>query len=126
MPPGGAIDLVLFVGSADEPPPLDAALKPGQCEAYRAESALAPRAERPVRLPRGQLHCMNTVLRIARSTGLDVTVVDVDRPAGRQHLVDRWAGERGALPLLVRSDGRRLAGPDQFLPARVRAFLAGQ
>jgi hypothetical protein len=125
MPPERATDLLLFVGSSAEPAPLDSALKPGQCEAYRAEGVLGPPSERPARLPRLQLHCMNTVLRIARSAGREVTVVDVDRAAGRQHLVDRWVEARAPLPLLVRSDGRRLAGLEQFVPEVLRSFISG-
>jgi hypothetical protein len=123
MAPERATDLVLFVGSAAEPAPLDAALKPGQCEAYRAEGALGPLRERPARLPRLQLRCMNSVLRIARLAGREVTVVDVDRAAGRQHLVDRFVNARSRLPLLVRPDGRQLAGFDQFVPSVLRSFI---
>ncbi|HTW39249.1 MAG TPA: hypothetical protein VMF04_00060 [Thermoplasmata archaeon] len=125
MAPGRATGLLLFVGSAAEPAPLDSALKPGQCEAYRADSALGPLRERPARLPRVHRRCMNAVLRIARSSGRDVTVVDVDRAAGRQHLVDRWVDARLLLPLLVRPDGHRLSGSAKFVPPLLREFILG-
>jgi hypothetical protein len=125
MGPERATGLLLFVGSAAEPPPLDSTLKPGQCEGYRADSAFGPTRERPARLPRVHLRCMNAVLRIARLSGRHVTVVDVDRAAGRQHLVDRWFDARVPLPMLVRADGRRLAGSAQFVPQLLREFISG-
>jgi hypothetical protein len=125
MAAGRAADLLLFVTSTGLHSPFDARLKVGQCECRSPESALPPSPkDRPAVLPRHQLHCMNTVLRIARSTGRSVTVVDVGRAAGRQHLVDRWVGTRDVLPLLVRPDGRRLEGAERFGAETIREFLA--
>jgi hypothetical protein len=125
MAPARAVHLVLFVGSAALPAPLDSTLKPGQCEGYRSEPVLGPLPERPALLPRHQRTCMNAVLRIARSAGRDVTVVDVDRAGGRQHLVDRWLHGPVRLPLLVRSDGQRLVGSEELVPDRLRPFISG-
>jgi len=126
MAPQRATDLLLFVASTTASHGLVTAMKAGQCAAYSPELAVPPLPRNPVTsLPRPQLHCMNTVLRIARRVGRTVTVVDVERAAGRQELVDRWVHARDALPLLVRPDGRRLSGLDGFLPEVVRQFIVG-
>lgn len=124
---GRATDLLLFVTSTDPPAPFDSALKAGQCASYSPESAMPPPPkEGPGLLPRRQLHCMNTVLKIARSEGRNVTVVDVDRAAGRQPLVDQWVRAQDVLPLLVRPDGGRLEGPERFDVEAIRRFIDGR
>ncbi|MGI0129399.1 MAG: hypothetical protein ACREDE_01560 [Thermoplasmata archaeon] len=140
------VDLLLFVAGEPDPgipSPRDVTLsmgariwgslvpvglvtKPGTGPLYSAESALPP-PSKPVawRLPPQQIHCMQAVLDAARREGRTVTVVDVDRSAGRRDLVDRWVGSDDVLPLLVRPDGSRLEGLENFSPRKLRQFIHG-
>ena len=77
-------------------------------------------------LPPEQIQCVNLVSGIAQRVGKTVALVDVNRPAGRQDLVERWVGSDGVLPLLVRRDGARLQGIDEFIPRTVRRFIGGR
>jgi hypothetical protein len=77
----------------------------------------------PWHLPPQQVQATDIVLDAARGKGRTVTIVDVNRPAGNQALVDRWVGQDGVLPLLVRSDGGRLEGIEKFVPRKVRDFI---
>ncbi len=79
--------------------------------------------DRPWHLPPQQLRCVDLVLQLARRQRKRVTVVDVNRAGAQQPLVDRWVGANDVLPLLVRPDGARLGGVEQFVPQRVRRFL---
>jgi|HubBroStandDraft_1064217.scaffolds.fasta_scaffold14723_6 hypothetical protein len=74
-------------------------------------------------LPPEQVHCINTVLEVAEQEDRKVAVVDVDRSDGRQDLVARWVGPDDVLPLLVRPDGARLQGIENFSPRTVRRFV---
>jgi len=82
-----------------------------------------PSAGRSWHLPPEQVDCINLVLQLARREGRDVTIVDVDRAEGRQDLIDRWVGADDSLPILVRPDGARLKGIEQFVPRKVRQFI---
>ena len=146
MPAAGAGDLLLFVagepdsgvpsvrnasgsfamrvGGALMPPGLFMKPAPGPSPAPD-HAKLAPTQERSLHLPPQQIYCVNTVLEAARREGRKVTVVDVDQPAGRQDLVDRWVGPDDVLPLLVRPDGARLEGDENFSPRKVRRFIDG-
>jgi len=55
-----------------------------------------------------------------------VSIVDVNQPAGFQALVARWVGPNDVLPILVRPDGARLEGIEEFGPRRVRRFIRGK
>jgi hypothetical protein len=79
--------------------------------------------DRPWHLPPQQLQCVDMVLSAARHERRQVTVVDVNRAGGQKGLVDRWVGANDVLPLLVRPDGARLEGIEEFVPQRVRRFL---
>ena len=68
--------------------------------------------------------CVNLVREIAEQRGRSVTVVDVDRPAPDQRpLIERWVRTSDVLPLLVRPDGARLEGLENFEPGTVRKFI---
>ncbi|MGC2289654.1 MAG: hypothetical protein WA688_07350 [Thermoplasmata archaeon] len=90
-----------------------------------ADTQVPPNDGRPWHLPPQQIQCVNLVYEIADDLGRSVAVVDANRTAGRQDLVDRWVGADGLLPLLVRRDGARLQGIEEFVPARVRRFIRG-
>jgi hypothetical protein len=77
----------------------------------------------PWHLPRQEVMCVNMVLEVARRNGRNVTVVDVNRAAEYQPLVDRWVTPADVLPLLVRPDGARLEGLENFVPQTLRRFL---
>lgn len=104
--------------------PLSLVMKSGQRPSYSPDSAEPP-SPRAWRLPPQQIHCVNRVLHIARREGRTVTVVDVDRAAARQDLVDRWVGADDVLPLLVRPDGARLEGLENFGARSLRRFIHG-
>jgi hypothetical protein len=74
-------------------------------------------------LPPQQIQVVNLVFDIAKRTRKSVGLIDVNRPANHQELVDWWVGPEGILPLLVRSDGARLQGMEGFAPGRVRRFI---
>jgi hypothetical protein len=142
--PGG-IDLLLFVagepGSADEPYWSFVRWLNGTRMAVRFQrwwlgerrsTAGGTGAARPLptepppwHLPPQVTLCVNLVLENARRTGRTVTVVDVDRAGPEQDLVDRWVGPNDVLPLLVRPDGARLEGIEEFIPQKVREFIGG-
>jgi len=82
--------------------------------------------DRPWHLPQQQIVCATMVLRIAEETGKQVTVVDVDRPEGSEYLVHQWVGSKDVLPVLVRRDGARMKGVEEFVPQRVRQFMRGR
>lgn len=60
---------------------------------------------------------------LAARDGLDVKVVNVERPGDDLALVEASVRADTDLPLLVRPDGRRLEGAENFEPARVSKFL---
>jgi len=82
--------------------------------------------KRPWHLPGQQLICVNMVLDEAERRGRSVTIVDVDRPGDQQSVVDRWFGPQDVVPILVRPDGVRLVGVENFSPEQVRHFVAGR
>lgn len=74
-------------------------------------------------LPPDQVDCVNMVLDLAERARRKVTVVDVNRSSGQEELVDRWVRSEDLLPILVRPDGLRLMGLEQFAPRTVRQFM---
>jgi hypothetical protein len=134
MPPLKPADLPLFVAS--EPGPGD---EPGW-NYVRTLRGVIPRSSgvTPPYQPQGPLFeerqwhfsrevvlAVNLVLEEAESVGKTVTLVDVERPGLQQDLVNRWVGPQDLLPLLVRPDGARLEGIDEFTPRKVRQFIRG-
>jgi hypothetical protein len=92
-----------------------------------AEGAPLPSEEsQPWHLPSDQIQCANLVFDIAKDAGRNVLLVDVNRPLGRQDLVNRWVGSDGVVPMLVRPGGGRLQGFNQFVPGTVRRFIRGR
>lgn len=99
-------------------------IKPGQGPPYSAESALPPEPKGDSwRLPPQQIQCVNAVVDLARRERRTLTIVDVDRAGARQPLVDRWVGSDDILPILVRPDGARLEGLENFGPRQLRRFI---
>jgi hypothetical protein len=68
--------------------------------------------------------CRDLVLSVAADLGRPVTVIDVNRDDAPIGVVQHYVGPNDLLPLLVRADGQRLEGHEQFTPRRVRRFLA--
>jgi hypothetical protein len=95
---------------------------PGPSQSGVAAQAPLP-DDLPWHLPPPQIQAANMVFEIADRFGRKVAVVDVNRPGQNQGLVDRWVGTSGILPLLVRSDGGRLEGIEEFVPKKVRRFI---
>lgn len=79
--------------------------------------------QQPWRIPPDQMTCLNLVHEVAQRYHREVLLVDVNRAGDEQPLVDQYVGPNDALPLLVRSDGARLDGEENFTPAKVRQFL---
>jgi hypothetical protein len=92
----------------------------GTSEGSPTLSTGAPR----MRLPADQVQCVREAARIAEQAGRKLLVVDVNQAAGYQELVTRWVGPNDVFPFLVRPDGARLVGDEQFHPARLRSFMA--
>ena len=74
-------------------------------------------------LSREQNQCVELVLQVAQREGRTVQLVDVNLAGDDQSLVDRWVGPDDLLPILVRPDGDRLTGLEEFVPGRVRRFI---
>jgi len=81
---------------------------------------------RPWHLPQQQMICLDLVLDVAEKQKKTVAVIDVDRPLDQKVAVDRWVHANDVLPLLVRSDGARLEGVENFEPAKVQRFIRGR
>jgi hypothetical protein len=74
-------------------------------------------------VPRAEIMSVNLVFEVVREAGRTVTLVNVNQPSDHQPLVARWIGPDDILPVLVRPDGARLAGIEEFEPGAVRKFL---
>jgi hypothetical protein len=92
------------------------------------ESAPPPGAtpQEPWHIPRELVQCVKLAQDAARREGRTIVVVDVNRPERHKDLVDRWIGPNTVLPLLVRTDGARLEGSEEFVPKKVRQFVEGR
>jgi hypothetical protein len=77
----------------------------------------------PWHLPAPQVLCVNLVSEVADGLARRVALIDVNRPAGREELIERWVGPTDVLPLLVRPDGLRLDGMESFTKKRLRRFI---
>ena len=86
--------------------------------------AQAPAPPGADELPRQQAFCVRLVLDLARRVGCAVRVVDVSRPTSLHEVLETPPGESEGFPVLVRPDGDRLSGEEEFTPRRVRRFLA--
>lgn len=65
------------------------------------------------------------VLEIAKALGCRIQVINVNNPREDRALAAKYVGPDDELPLLVRSDGARLSGDEEFVPGTVRRFLSG-
>ena len=102
-------------------------LRPGSAEnpSSATDIGATPSSDpRPWHLPPSQTACLDIVLDTAERQREEVLVVDVDRPGEHRDLVERYVGSNDVLPLLLRPDGARLEGLENFTPARVRKFIA--
>ena len=107
-------------------PPLDRSTMRPSDPSSRDDAQSLPSGEPPWRLPPEQIHCVNTVLEMANLERTTVTVIDADRAGDHQYLVDRWVGENQVIPLLVRADGAKLGGIENFTPRKIRQFIRGR
>jgi hypothetical protein len=85
-----------------------------------------PSDMRPWLLPPSQAACAEMVIEIVERQQLPLLVVDVNRPGEFREMVARWVEPTGVMPLLVRPDGARLEGEENFVPGKVRRFVAGR
>lgn len=69
--------------------------------------------------------CVNLVIDVARREGRRVTLVNVNEPGADEPLVRRWVDPEDILPVLIRPDGGRLNGIEEFTPENLRRFLRG-
>ncbi len=66
------------------------------------------------------------VLEIAKTLRCRVKVINVSNPRGDGALATRYVGPDDELPMLVRPDGARLSGDEEFVPGTIRRFLSGR
>ena len=76
-------------------------------------------------VPVEQARCARLALDLARRARIPLRVVDVARELAPRDVVETSDGEPPFYPILVRPDGAGLSGESDFIPGRVRAFLAG-
>lgn len=75
------------------------------------------------RLPAVQTQVANQVLDVAGSRGLDVTIVDVNRPRGWEEVIEHAVGANESLPILLAPDGSRLVGLESFSRKALERFV---
>ena len=107
-------------------PPSSSGSAPGASSPTPSSPGASPLEEAPWHLPPQQVTCENLVVEVARQRQKTVLVIDVNRPEGQQALIEQWLRPNDVIPLLVRTDGARLDGAENFTPARVRKFVAGR
>jgi hypothetical protein len=90
-----------------------------------AASSSGGKGKQDWHIPRAQNQCAQLAVDMARERGLRVMVVDVNHAGSLAELVTHWVSADDLLPLLVRPDGSRLQGEEEFVPRRIRAFLRG-
>lgn len=73
-------------------------------------------------VPREEVSTVNLVVELAHDAGRSVTMVNVNGRVDQQ-LSQRWVSVQDVLPVLVRPDGARLVGLEQFGPRSLREFL---
>jgi hypothetical protein len=74
-------------------------------------------------LPADQVHCVNWVLEAALEDHRYVTIVDVNKGDAPVEFVRQWVGPDEIYPILIRPDGRRLEGFENFDPRALKGFL---
>ena len=104
-------------------------LQPGQSENRSAVTDFEQSSssdQPPWHLPPAQMACLGIVADAAERQRRKVLVVDVNRPGEDRYLVEGNVGTDDVLPLLLRSDGARLEGQENFSPTQVRKFIASK
>jgi hypothetical protein len=135
MPAPEPLDLLLFVagepGSGETPAWryvrfLGPALGGLSARAYNDPDG-APRpgpSGAPERhLPPEAVRDVQVLLDEASASHRRVKMVDVNRPGEDRYLVERWVHADDVMPVLVRPDGARLRGAENFTPRKIRQFL---
>ncbi|HTW39252.1 MAG TPA: hypothetical protein VMF04_00075 [Thermoplasmata archaeon] len=77
----------------------------------------------PVHLPPEQIHCVNWVLEEALREHRHVTIVDVNQASTPAEFVRQWVTPDEIYPILIRPDGQRLEGVENFDLRSLREFL---
>ncbi len=67
--------------------------------------------------------CIRLVLDVANKKQWSVQVVDLSQQKGAESQIQASFGYDVHLPVLVRPDGARLMGEEEFTPGRIRKFL---
>ena len=128
------IDLLMFLagepGSGEEPGWryvgfLDGTIR--QRAARRAARNPPPpgvTGQEPWHFPPEMVKHVNLVLEVAQREGRTVTIVDVNRAGEHLDLVHRLVGPNNVVPILVRPDGARLEGTENFVPDVLRQFMS--
>jgi hypothetical protein len=84
-----------------------------------------PSASTPWHLPADQIHCVNSVLEAAIAERRFVTLVDVNRASAPPELVQQYVSPNDIFPILIRPDGQRIEGVENFSPKVLRRVLRG-
>jgi hypothetical protein len=120
--PGLSIPLRLFTALV----PLNViAWTTGNRAALTGDPTDNPLTGAPWHLPAGQIRCVNLVLEVALTERRHVTLLDVNRASTPAEVVERWVTSDEVFPILVRSDGARLEGEENFREGAVRRLLRG-
>jgi hypothetical protein len=69
--------------------------------------------------------CLAMVLDYAKRFGWSVHIIDVTQQSVPESEIVASLGPDVTLPVLVRPDGARLQGDEEFTPGRIRRFLSG-
>lgn len=88
--------------------------------------AAGPGPPPQIGLPPQESQCLALVLDLARRMRTPVRVIDASRELVPRDILEDGRGEPRFFPVLVRSDGARLSGEEEFLPGRVKRFLKGR
>jgi hypothetical protein len=127
------IDLLMFVagepGSGEQPGWKLVGFLDGSIRQRAAKRSagnpppLGATGSEPWHFPPELVKHINLVVGVAHREGRTVTIVDVNRAGDLQALVDRFVGPNDVLPILVRPDGARMEGTENFVPEGVRQFM---
>ena len=74
-------------------------------------------------VPPGLVASVDLVIDVARQERRSLTVVNVDRPGEALPLVERFVRPSDVFPVLVRADGGRLMGEQEFTRSGLKRFL---
>jgi hypothetical protein len=74
-------------------------------------------------LPEDEAEAVDLVARKVREGGRRLHVVDVGKESALRRLIEDHRHHLKRFPVLLRPDGRRLEGPEEFTEAKLAAFL---